>query len=389
MIIGTIREIKNNENRVGLTPMGVRELAKHGHKVLVETTAGIGSGYSDQDYIDAGAEIRRDPRLLVTEIDMLIKVKEPVRKEYDLLKLMAGKVLFTYLHLSGVEKSLTEELLKNNITAIAYETVESEDKRLPLLAPMSEIAGVLAIQYAGQFLQKKYGGLGITMGHIPGTDVAHTVVVGGGVSGEFAAKAALGMGGFVTIFELRDKRIAELRALFDELFGPYIAKNIEILKPDEPVYSEKIAAADVLVGAVLVKGARAPEVVSEAQVRSMKRGSVIIDISIDQGGCVWGSRGTTHEDPIYDIEGKLYCSVTNMPGQVARQSTQALTSATLPYILKMADEGVIQCLTDSYKASGRFARGLNTYQGKITYSSVAKDLDLESLYQEPQALFGL
>lgn len=389
MIIGTIREIKNNENRVGLTPVGVAELVKHGHKVIVQETAGIASGYTDQAYIEAGAEMKRDPRDVVSQIDMLVKVKEPVRKEYDLLELMQGKTLFTYLHLSGVEKALTEELLKNNITAIAYETVEGEDKRLPLLAPMSEIAGVLAIQYAGQYLQKKYGGLGMTMGHIPGTDLAHTVVVGGGVAGEFAARAALGMGGFVTVFELREKRLAELRQLFDELFGLHISKNLEILKPNEPVYSEKIADADVLVGAVLVKGARAPEVVSETQVRSMKRGSVIVDISIDQGGCVWGSRPTTHEDPIYDINGRIYCSVTNMPGQVARQSTQALTSATLPYILKMANEGIIELLTESYHATGRFARGLNTYKGKITYKSVASDLDLNNYYEDPKVLLGV
>ncbi|MDP2624732.1 MAG: alanine dehydrogenase, partial [Candidatus Peregrinibacteria bacterium] len=328
MIIGTLREVKNNENRIGLTPSGVAELVAAGHRVLVQETAGIGSGYSDQDYMSAGAEMKRDPREIVSEVDMIVKVKEPAAEEYYWLDLLEGKTLFTYLHLSGVEKDLTKKLLRKNITAIAYETVEDEKGGLPLLAPMSEIAGVLAIQYAGEYLQKKYNGAGITMGHITGTDLAHTVVVGAGVAGEFATRTALGMGGFVTLFEIRDERIAELRTMFDELFGPYISKNIEILKPEAGVYDEKIAEADVLVGAVLVKGARAPEVVSEEQIRSMKRGAVIVDISIDQGGCLWGSRPTTHENPTYEIEGKIYCSVTNMPGQVARQSTQALTSTT-------------------------------------------------------------
>lgn len=386
MVIGTIREVKNNENRVGLTPVGVAELVKNGHRVVVQETAGINSGYSDQDYTDAGAELRRDPREVVTEADILVKVKEPVPSEYYLLDLMEGKTLFTYLHLSGVEKSLTEKLVERQITGVAYETVEDENGRLPLLAPMSEVAGVLAIQYAGQYLQKKYGGLGITMGHIPGTDLAHTVVIGGGVSGEFAARCALGMGGFVTIFEIREERIGELRSLFDELFGPYISKNLEILKADEPLYSQRIAQADVLVGSVLVKGARAPEVVTEAHVRSMKRGSVIVDISIDQGGCVWGSRATTHEDPVYDIDGKIYCSVANMPGQVARQSTQALTSVTLPYLLKMANQGVVESMTSSYNVDGRFARGLNTYRGKITYHAVASDLNLEAFYADAKTL---
>lgn len=389
MVIGTLREIKNNENRVGLTPAGVAELVKHGHRVLVQETAGIGSGYSDHDYLDAGAELKRDPGDIAEEVDILVKVKEPVRDEFYWLDLLEGKTLFTYLHLSGVDKSLTKRLVKRNITAIAYETVEDENGRLPLLAPMSEIAGVLSVQYGAQYLQKKYGGAGVTMGHITGTDLSHTVIIGAGVSGEFAARTALGMGGFVTLFEIRDERIAELRALFDDLFGPHIGKNLEILKPEEPVYSERIAQADLLVGAVLVKGARAPEVVSEDQVRSMKRGSVIIDISIDQAGCIWGSRSTTHEEPTYEIDGKIYCCVTNMPGQVARQSTQALTSATLPYLLKMADEGVVKSLTDSYNNSGRFAQGLNTHKGKITYEAVAKDLSMEGEYADAKELLGL
>jgi alanine dehydrogenase len=380
-VIGTLREVKNNENRVGLTPEGVKQLVDAGHRVLVQETAGIGSGYSDSDYRDVGAEMLRDAPEIVSEVDILVKVKEPVESEYSWFPMLAGKTLFTYLHLSGVPKSLTEALLENNITAIAYETVEDEDGKLPLLAPMSEIAGVLSIQYGAQYLQKKYNGVGMTMGHITGTDLAHTVVIGGGVAGEFAARTAVGMGGYVTLFEIRDERIAELRALFDELFGPHIAKNIEIIKPEPGVYDEKIAEADVLVGAVLVKGARAPEVVSEAQVNSMKKGAVIIDISIDQAGCIWGARPTTHEEPTYEIDGKIYCCVTNMPGQVARQSTQALTSVTLPYLLDMANAGVMETLMASYQDGGRFAQGLNTCKGKITYEVVAKDLSLDDKFE--------
>ena len=387
MIIGTIREIKNSENRVGLTPSGVGELVKAGHRVLVQETAGMNSGYSDQDYRAAGAELKRSPEDVVSEIDILVKVKEPTPDEFYLLDLMKGKTLYTYLHLSGVEKSLTKRLLENEITGIAYETVEGETGGLPLLAPMSEIAGVLAIQYGAQYLQKKYGGLGLTMGHITGTELAHTVIVGGGVAGEFAARTALGMGGMVTLFELRDERIEELTMVLNELFGPHISKNLRVLKPVEPIYSDTIAQADVLVGAVLVKGTRAPEVVNEAQVKSMKRGAVLIDISIDQAGCIWGSHATTHENPIYEIDGKLFCCVANMPGQVARQSTQALTNATLPYLLKMANNGVIEALTASYNNGGRFAKGLNTYKGKITYEAVAVALDMESVYMDTRSIF--
>ena len=387
MIVGTIREIKNNENRVGLTPKGVAELVKHGHRVLVEATAGIGSGYSDEDYREAGAEVVRDAHDVASQIDILVKVKEPIRKEFYILDAMKGKTLYTYLHLSGVDKAITQRLLENQITGIAYETVEGEEGGLPLLAPMSEIAGVLSIQFAAQYLQKKYDGLGITMGHITGTELAHTVVIGGGVAGEFATRTALGMGGYVTLFELRDERIAELEGLFKELFGPYICKNLQILKPSEPIYSETLAKADVLVGAVLVKGARAPEVVTEKQIKSMKRGSVVVDISIDQGGCIWGSRATTHEEPTYEIDGKIYCCVANMPGQVARQSTQALTTATLSHLIEMANQGVCKTLSDSYNTTGRFAQGLNTYKGKITYKVVAEDLDMQDHYMDPKGAF--
>ncbi len=389
MNIGTVREVKNNENRVGLVPDGVKELVSRGHVVFVQETAGIRSGYSDHDYQDAGAQIVRDAEDVATEVDILVKVKEPLREEYYILDLLQNKTLFTYFHLTGIEKSVTKRLIENEITSVAYETVEDEHGKLPLLAPMSEIAGVTSVQYAAQYLQKKYGGAGLTLGHITGADLAHTVVIGGGVAGEFAARTALGMGGYVTIFELRDERIHELRTLFDELFGPHISKNFEVLKPDQPVYDEKIAEADVLVGSVLVAGARAPEVVTEDQVRSMKQGAVIVDISIDQGGCIWGSRPTSHEEPIYTIDRKIYSCVCNIPGQAARQSTQALTSTVLPYLLAMAGKGVEASLKESLQNGDGFAKGLNTYGGKIVYEAVARDLNLMDFYEDPKVMLGV
>lgn len=386
MVIGTIREVKNNENRVGLTPDVVKELVQRGHRVLVQETAGLLSGYSDHDYVDAGAEMVRDPGDLASEVDILVKVKEPLREEYYVLDLLKGKTIYTYFHLSGIEKSVTKRLVENEISAVAYETIEDDKGRLPLLAPMSEIAGVASIQYAAQYLQKMHGGVGMTMGHITGADLVHTVVIGGGVAGEFAARTALGMGGFVTIFEIRDDRIAELRQVFDELFGPYISKNLEIVKPDEGVYNERIAKADVLIGSVLLAGARAPEVVSEDQVHSMKRGAVVVDISIDQGGCIWGSRPTSHEDPIYEIDGKIFSCVCNIPGQYARQSTQALTSATLPHLLEMADQGVDVKLKAAFESGDGFAKGLNTYKGKIVYEAIARDLNMMDVYADPNSL---
>lgn len=383
MIVATLKEVKDNENRVGLTPKGVSDLVKHGHKVLVQKDAGCGSGFADSEYIEAGAIMIESPEEIVKQLDILVKVKEPIPAEYALLDLMKGKTLYTYLHLSGVDPKLTDKLLENEITGIAYETIMDKENGLPCLKPMSEVAGVLAVQYAAQYLQRKYNGIGITMGNVSGTDLSKIVVVGGGIVGRKAAVTAAGMGAQVTLFDIKPDVVKRLEEESKNYLGANLSKNIEILVSDPEVFAKKISEADVLVGAVLVPGARAPKVVTEDHVKSMKKGSVIIDVAIDQGGCVWGSRPTKHSDPIYELEGVIYCCVANMPGQVARQATQALTGATLPFLLDMADKGVDQYLIDSCTKNGcRFARGLNTYKGKITFEAVAKDLGKEAQYRD-------
>ena len=386
MIIGTLKEIKDNENRVGLTPYGVRELVEEGHRVIVQEAAGLGSGFSDSEYKECGAEIMRNPEDIVREVEILVKVKEPVPSEYNLLEQFAGKTLFTYLHLSGVDKRLTKVLVNNNITAIAYETVEDENGRLPLLAPMSQVAGVLAVQYGAQYLQKKYGGRGITLGVIEGTGSARVVVIGGGVVGTASAVTAAGMGCRVKLFDINQARVDELNKDIKEYLGPNLGKNFEAVVPNSENYDQALREANLVVGAVLVAGAKAPEVVSEQQVKDMKEGTVIVDVSIDQGGCIWGSKATTHSDPIYEIYGKIFCSVANMPGQVSRQSTMALTNATLPYLKMIAKDGAEPLIKQSLSGDGRFARGLNTYKGHLTYEAVAHDLGFEDKYKALEEL---
>lgn len=389
MVIGVLREIKNNENRVGLQPTGVRVLVEHGHTVLVQTGAGSGAGFSDQEYIAAGGRMVAKPEEVVSQVEILVKVKEPLPSEYPWLELIRGKTLFTYLHLSGVDPQLTRELLSHEITGLAYETVHDERGRLPLLAPMSEVAGVLAIQYGAQYLQKKYGGRGLTLGPVMNTETALTVVVGGGFVGEKAAKAAAGLGGRVVIFDVSAQRVIQLQKNFADYLGPVLSKNVEALVSEPGIFMQKVSQADLLIGAVLIPGKRAPHVVTEEHVTAMKEGAVIVDVSIDQGGCVWGSRATTHEEPIYNLKGKIYCCVANMPGQVPRQSTQALTSATLPYLLKMAEKGVVEMVRESFAADGAFAKGVNTYAGKITYQSVAEDLGLMSEYEDLRKMLAI
>lgn len=386
MIIATLKEIKNNENRVGLTPYGVAELVKAGHRLIVQQTAGIGSGFSDTEYKEAGAEIMKNPEDIVKVAEILVKVKEPLPSEYNLLEQFAGKTLFTYLHLSGVDKRLTKVLTNNNITAIAYETVQNEQGLLPLLSPMSEVAGVLAVQYGAEYLQKKYGGRGVTLGRITGTNSAHVVVMGGGFVGMTAAKTAAGMGSQVKLFDISQARVDVLNKEVKEYLGPTLGKNFEAIVPKGENLNDALKEANLLVGAVLVAGAKAPEVVSEEQIKIMKEGSVIVDVSIDQGGCIWGSRGTSHSEPTYEIYGKIYCCVPNMPGQVSRQSTMALTNATLPYLKMIAKNGAEALLKSSVAGDGRFARGLNTYKGFITYESVAKDLGMMDQYKSAAEL---
>lgn len=388
MVIATLKEIKNNENRVGITPYGVKELVKEGFEVIVQETAGIGSGFSDSEYIDCGAVMMRDPEDIVKAADILVKVKEPLPEEYNLLEQFKGKTLFTYLHLSGADKRLSKVLIKNNITAIAYETVEDENGQLPLLMPMSEVAGILAVQYGAEFLQKKHGGRGITLGKITNIPSARTVVVGGGHVGATAARTAAGMGSRVKLFDINPKRCEELNKELKEFLGPNLGENFEALVPSGENYNTAIQECNLLVGAVLVAGAKAPVVVNEEQIKSMKDGSVIVDVSIDQGGCIWGARCSSHSEPTYQIYNKIYCCIPNMPGQVSRQSTMALTSATLPYLKMLAEKGADAVLKESLENGGRFARGLNSYKGYITYEKVAKDLGMMDIYKDVRELVG-
>lgn len=382
LTIGTITEIKNQENRVGLTPEGAKALVEDGHRVLIQRHAGKGAGFHDHEYLEAGAEIMLDAEAVVKACDILVKVKEPLPAEYYLLEMMKGKTLFTYLHLSGVEKSLTDKLLKEKITAIGYETVEDKEGGLPLLKPMSEIAGVLAVQYGGEYLQKKYGGRGKTLGEIAGVGRSHVMVIGAGVVGVTAAKTAAGMGSSVTLFDIREGSLEKAKISMKTFLGSYLFSHVSFQVSSPEAIHEALASADVLVGAVLVPGTKAPKVVNAEQIHLMKDGAVVIDVAIDQGGCIEGSRATSHEDPIYMVDGKIFCCVPNMPGQVAYQSTQALTNATLPYLRRLANE---TSKFQSFREDPGFARGLNTYDGKITYESVAKDLQMEKVY-EPLAL---
>jgi alanine dehydrogenase len=376
MIIATIKEIKDNENRVGLIPSNVKPLIELGSEVWVQKGAGVNSGFSDEEYEKEGAKIVESEEEIVKNCDILVKVKEPIKEEYRLLELMKGKTLYTYLHLSGVEPELTRELMKNRITAIAYETIEDENGLLPCLKPMSEIAGILSIQFGAQYLQRKYNGRGITLGKIDGLWAANVLIMGGGIAGRTAARTAAGMGSNVIVVEKYPEKIEQLKKYLNETLGK--TDNIKILSSSDESISEHIKEADLLVGAVLIAGAKAPKVVSEEQVKSMRNGSVIVDISIDQGGCIWGSRPTSHSNPIYELEGKIYCCITNMPGQASRQSTYALNRTTFPHLKEMAKKGVINYL----KENKYFAKGLNVFNGKIALKQVALDLNMEKDFEE-------
>lgn len=395
MIIATLKEVKNNENRVALTPDGVKKLVAAGCSVIVQSTAGLGSGFTDAEYVKAGAKIEKDAETVVRKADMIVKIKEPIKEEYHLLKHMAGKTLFTYLHLSGVDPQLTEKLLEYKVTAIAYETVETvktaanaakilKQGKLPLLAPMSQVAGVLACQYGANYMQKKFGGRGVSLGHIDGARSALTVVVGGGFVGRTSMLTAGGMGGKVVLLDINPKVIARAKKEAKERLGSKLSKNVSCVVSNAKTLAEYVKKADLLIGAVLVPGARAPQVVTEAMVKNMLPGAVIVDVSIDQGGCVWGSHCTSHDAPVFDLEGKIFCCIPNMPGQVAHQSTQALTSATIPYMVKMAKGGVVNTL----KKDAGLRAGLNTYNGMVTYKSVAKDLGLMDQFVESMVALG-
>ena len=361
MIIGVPKEIKANENRIALTPSGVDALKRAGHQVFIENNGGVGSGFSNEEYINAGAEILDTPAEIFAKADMIIKVKEPLPSEYGLFK--EGQILYTYLHLSGVDPELTKVLMKKNVTGIAYETVQFTNGELPLLTPMSEVAGRMATQVGIHFLEKTHGGSGVLLGGVPGTPAAEVVVVGGGVVGTNAAKMAFGLGARVTILDVSPARMRYLDDIFEG--------NITTLMSNPYNIAECCRKADLLVGAVLIPGARAPQLVTQDMVKQMKEGSVIVDVAIDQGGSIETiDRVTTHAEPTYTRHGVVHYSVANMPGAVPRTSTIALTNVTLKYALDIANKGAEQAIA----ADPALALGVNTYKGEVTYEAVAIDL---------------
>lgn len=374
MIIGVPKEIKNNENRVALTPAGVLTLAGGGHRVLLEKGAGAGSGFADAEYAQAGAELVNDAAGVWNAADMVMKVKEPLESEYDYFR--PGLILFTYLHLAP-EPRLAAALQAKGVLAIGYETVRA-GRTLPLLTPMSEVAGRMSVQLGAQFLQKNHGGQGILLAGVPGVERGKVSIIGGGVVGTNAAKMAVGLGAEVTIVDLSADRLREL----DDLFGP----QIKTLASNPYNIAKAVAEADLLIGAVLIPGAKAPKLVTESMVKTMKAGSVIVDVAIDQGGIVETiDRVTTHDNPVFEKHGVLHYSVANMPGAVPKTSTMALTNATVPYALRIADKGVLQALRDD---EGLMS-GVNVANGRITCAAVAEALGQryysveEALKEEP------
>lgn len=357
MIIGVAKEIKNNENRVALTPAGTETLKRAGHTVLVEKNAGTGSGFSDESYAAAGADIIADKRALFDEAEMIIKVKEPLKPEYEMFH--AGQILFTYLHLAP-EPELTKALLARKVVGIAYETIE-RNHTLPLLTPMSEVAGRMAVQVGAHCLEKPFGGKGILLGGVPGVESAQVVIVGGGVVGFNAAKMAVGMGARVTVIDRSADRLVYLDDVFSGRVTTVMSNSYNIA-----AWAKK---ADLLIGAVLLPGAKAPKLVTEEMVKTMEAGSVIVDVAIDQGGSVETiDRVSTHDNPTYVKHGVVHYSVANMPGAVARTSTLALTNATIEYALRIADRG----WQDALRADPGFAKGLNVFDGKVTFKGVAE-----------------
>lgn len=361
MRVGIPTEIKNNEFRVAITPAGVAELTRRGHEVIIQAGAGDGSAITDNDFKAAGAEIVNTADEVWAEAELLLKVKEPIEAEYA--RMRDGQTLFTYLHLAA-SKPCTDALLASGTTSIAYETVQTADGALPLLAPMSEVAGRLSAQVGAYHLMRSQGGRGVLMGGVPGVAPAEVVVIGGGMAGYNAARVACGMGAHVTVFDLN---INTLRKIDGEFGG-----NIETRYSSALELEEAIKRADLVIGAVLVPGAKAPKLVTNATVAHMKSGAVLVDIAIDQGGCFEDSKPTTHDDPTFAVHDTVFYCVANMPGAVPRTSTFALTNATMPYVLKLADKGwQAACAGDA-----ALARGLSTHQGALLSEQVAADLDM-------------
>src|SRR5215471_395515 len=354
MIVGLPKEVKDNEYRVGLVPAGVKALTSSGHKVLVETRAGDGSGITDQEYVSAGGQIVDSATEVWSRAEMIVKVKEPIASEYGFLR--DGLILFTYLHLAPA-RELTRALLDRGVIGVAYETITNDLGHLPLLTPMSEVAGRMSIQVGATYLEKINGGRGVAPGRV--------TIIGGGVVGTNAAKMAVGLGASVIII---DRDLERLRYL-DDIFG----SRIRTLASNPYTIAESVATSDLVVGAVLVPGAAAPKLVTREMLRDMARGSVIVDVAVDQGGCIETTKPTTHSQPTYYVENVLHYGVTNMPGAVPRTSTFALTNATLPFAVALAKYGAVE----AFKKDGHLKNGVNTYRGKVTYQAVAVDQGLE------------
>jgi alanine dehydrogenase len=357
MIIGVPKEVKDHESRVGITPAGVKALVEAGHTALVETHAGELSAFTDDDYQSAGAEIVGAAHHVWGHADMVVKVKEPIEKEY--LFFRPGLVLFTYLHLAPLP-ALTEKLLATQVTGIAYETIRDRAGTLPLLTPMSEVAGRMSVQVGATYLEKEKGGRGLLLGGVPGVPPARVCIIGGGIVGTNAAKIAVGMGANVTIVDLNLNRLRELDDIFNGRLHTLASNSYNI--------THAVQAADLVIGGVLIPGAAAPRIVTREMVSRMKKGAVIVDVAIDQGGCIETARPTTHSDPSYIVDGVVHYCVTNMPAAVPNTSTLALTNATFPYVLKLAQLGAAAAV----KADPGMCEGVNTYGGQLTYKAVAQ-----------------
>ncbi len=362
MKVGVLKEIKTKENRVAMTPAGVEQMVAHGHTVMVETTAGEGSGFSDQAYEKAGAKIEPSAQAIYEKSEMVMKVKEPLAVEFPLIR--KGQVLFTYFHFAASEE-LTRAIIDTGSIAVAYETVERANGSLPLLTPMSEVAGRMAIHEGAKYLEKTYNGKGVLLGGVPGTEPGTVIVIGGGIVGTNAAKMACGMGAKVYLL---DTNLERLRYLSDVM-----PKNCFPLMSNPAILRKLLKEADLVVGAVLIPGAVAPKLITREMLGYMKKGSVIVDVAIDQGGCFETSKATTHDDPIYEVDGIIHYCVANMPGAVSMTSTVALTNATLPYAIQLANKG--------YKIAAlenpEIAKGLNVVEGKVTYKGVADAFNLK------------
>lgn len=356
MILGVPKEIKNNENRVGMTPSGVAEVVKHGHSVYVQTEAGVHSGFSDEAYVAAGACILSSAQEVYAAVEMIVKVKEPISDEYRLIR--EGQVVFTYFHFAA-DRELTEAMIRQGGICIAYETVELADRSLPLLIPMSEVAGRMSVQEGARFLEKPQGGKGKLLGGVPGVSPARVLILGGGIVGYNAAKVAAGMGAEVTI---ADVNLSRLRYLDDVL-----PKNVRTLYSSEQHIRQELPSVDLVIGSVLIPGDKTPRLITRDMLGLMQAGTVLVDVAIDQGGCFETSHPTTHENPIYVVDGIVHYAVANIPGAVPYTSTVALTNATLPYVLALADKGWQKACRDN----AALARGVNMVQGKVVYKAVA------------------